>query len=68
MFSGGSKDKEHWEEMGKKGLDQLEEYEAVVWGCSAKKMFFEILQDSLENTLARVPFLITLKALNLQLY
>ena len=31
--------------------------EAVVWRCSVKKVFFEILVNSQENTCARVPFL-----------
>ena len=42
--------------------------EAVVWRCSAEKMFFEISQNSQENTCARVPFLIKLQALGLQIY
>ena len=36
--------------------------EAVVWRCSVKKMFLEILQNSQENTRARVSFLIKLQA------
>ena len=36
---------------GKKG-----ESEAVVWRCSIKKLFLEILQNSPENTCARALF------------
>ena len=36
--------------------------EAVVWRCSVKKVFLEISQNSLENTCARVPFLVKLQA------
>ena len=36
--------------------------EAVVQRCSAKKVFLEILQNSQENTCARVSFLIKLHA------
>ena len=39
----------------------LEEIEAVVRSCSAKKVFFEISQNSQENTCARVSFLIKLQ-------
>ena len=35
------------------------------WGCSVKKVFLEILQNSQENTCARVSFLIKLQALGL---
>ena len=35
--------------------------EAVVWRCSVKKMFLEILQNSQENTRARFSFLIKLQ-------
>ena len=35
--------------------------EAVVQSCSVKKVFLEISQNSLENTSARVSFLIKLK-------
>ena len=35
--------------------------EAVVWRCSVKKMFLEILQNSQENTCAKVSFLIKLQ-------
>ena len=42
--------------------------EAVVWRCSIKKVFFlEMLQNSQENTCARVSFLIKLQASGLQL-
>ena len=37
--------------------------EAVVWICSVEKVFLEILQNSQENTCARVSFLIKLQAL-----
>ena len=37
--------------------------EAVVWMCSVEKVFLEILQNSQENTCARVSFLIKLQAL-----
>ena len=37
--------------------------EAVVWMCSVEKVFIEILQNSQENTCARVPFLIKLQSL-----
>ena len=37
--------------------------EAVVRRCPVKKMFLEISQNSLENTCARVSFLIKLHAL-----
>ena len=33
----------------------------VVWRCSVKKMFLEILKNSQENTSARVSFLIKLQ-------
>ena len=36
--------------------------EAVVQSCSVKKVFLEISQNSLENTSARVSFLIKLQA------
>ena len=36
--------------------------------CSVKKVFLEILQNSQENTCARVSFLIKLQALRLQLF
>ena len=36
--------------------------EAVVQRCSVKKVFLEILQNSQENTCARVSFLIMLQA------
>ena len=42
--------------------------EAVVRNRSVKKVFFEILQNSHENTFARVCFLIKLQASGLQLY
>ena len=35
--------------------------EAVVRKCSVKKLFLQILQNSLENTCARVSFLIKLQ-------
>ena len=34
---------------------------AVVWRCSIEKVFLEVLQNSLENTSARVSFLIKLQ-------
>ena len=37
--------------------------EAVVWVCSVEKVLLEILQNSQENTCARVSFLIKLQAL-----
>ena len=52
MFSVGI-EREHGTEM----------IEAVAQSCSVKKLFLDILQNSQENTSARVPFLI-----NLQLY
>ena len=36
--------------------------EAVAQRCSVRKMFLEILQDSQENTCARVSFLVKLQA------
>ena len=42
--------------------------EAVVQGCSVKKVFLEISQNSLENTCGRVSFLIKFQASGLQLY
>ena len=42
--------------------------EAVVQRCSVKKVFLEISQNLLENTYARVSFLIKLRASALQLY
>ena len=47
--------------------------EAVAWRCSVKKVFLEILQNSQENTCARVSFLIKLQVsgcnfISLQLY
>ena len=41
---------------------------AVVQRCSVKKTFFEILQNSQENTCARASFLIKLQVWDLQLY
>ena len=41
---------------------------AVAQTRSVKKVFLEISQNSQENTSARVPFLIKLQALGLQLY
>ena len=40
----------------------LERAEAVVRRCSVKKVFLKILQNSQENTRARVSFLIKLQA------
>ena len=37
------------------------ENEAVVWRCSAEKVFLEISQNSQENTFARASFLIKLQ-------
>ena len=42
--------------------------EAVAQSCSAKKVFLEISQNSLENTCARASFLIKLQGSALQLY
>ena len=42
--------------------------EAVVQRCSVKKVFLKILQNLQENTCTRVPFLIKLQVLCLQLY
>ena len=42
--------------------------EAVVNGCSVKKVFLEISQNSQENTSARASFLIKKQASGLQLY
>ena len=42
--------------------------EAVVQCCSVKKVFFEISQNSQENTCATVSFLLKLQAWGLQLY
>ena len=42
--------------------------EAVVPRCSIKKVFLEILQNSQENTCARVPLLIKFQAPGLQIY
>ena len=46
----------------------LKESEADIWRCSVEKIFLEILQNSQENTCARISFLIKLQALDLQLY
>ena len=35
---------------------------AVAWGCSARKIFLDILQNLQENTCVRVSFLINLEA------
>ena len=40
--------------------------EAVVWTCSVEKAFIDILQNSQENTCARVSFIIKLQALGLR--
>ena len=45
-----------------------ENAEAVTRRCSAKKVFLEILQNSLENTCVRASFLIKVQAWGLQLY
>ena len=42
--------------------------EAVTRRCSVKEVFLEILQNSQENTCARVAFSIKLQALGLQLF
>ena len=42
--------------------------EAVVQRCSVKKVFLKISQNLQENTCTRVPFLIKLRVLCLQLY
>ena len=42
--------------------------EAVACSCSLKKVFLENLQNSQENTCARVSFLIKFQASGLQLY
>ena len=42
--------------------------EAVVQRCSVKKVFLKISQNLQEKTCARVPFLIKLQVLCLQLY
>ena len=42
--------------------------EAVARKCSVEKVFLEILQNSQENTCARVSFLIKFLVLGLQLY
>ena len=42
--------------------------EAVVQRCSVKKVFLKISQNLQENTCTRVPFLIKLQVLCLQLY
>ena len=42
--------------------------EVVVQRCSVKKVFLKTLQNSQENTSARVSFLIKLQALGLQPY
>ena len=36
--------------------------EAVAWRCSVKKVFLKILQNSQENTCAKVYFLVMLQA------
>ena len=42
--------------------------EAVTQRCSVKKVFLEVLQNSQENTYARVSFSIKLQGLGLQLF
>ena len=42
--------------------------EAATWGLHLEKLFLEILQNSPENTSARVSFLIKLQTSGLQLY
>ena len=44
------------------GEDDIQQTEAVTRRCSLKKVFLEISQNSLENTYARVSFLIKLQA------
>ena len=44
------------------------ESEAVSLRCSVKKVFLEILQNSQENTCAKVYFFLKLQASTLQLY
>ena len=56
-----------WTCFEKKGIDSTEIFrkmklpsphpEAVVWRCSVDKLFFDISQNSRENTCARVSFL-----------
>ena len=43
-------------------LGRLERQKEVAQMCSVKKVFLEILQNSQENTCARVSFLIQLQA------
>ena len=51
----------NWEKSWRINFDELYS-EAVVQGCSVKKVFLEISQNSQENTCARVSFLIKLQA------
>ena len=44
------------------GEDDIQQTEAVTRRCSLKKVALEISQNSLENTYARVSFLIKLQA------
>ena len=44
------------------GEDDIQQTEAVTRRCSLKKVSLEISQNSLENTYARVSFLIKLQA------
>ena len=41
---------------------EIEPYRSSHWKCSVKKVFLKISQNSLENTFARVSFLIKLQA------
>ena len=44
----------------------MKNLEAILRRCSVKKVFLEILQNSLENTCARVSFLIKLQTSGLK--
>ena len=56
------------EEKGDQSESDDDTIETVVQRCSVKKVFLEILQNSQENTCARVSFLLKLQASGLQLY
>ena len=55
------------EKMNFKWVTKFVFAEAVVPRCSVKKVVLKILQNSQENTCAKVPFLITLQGSGLQI-
>ena len=66
-FSRESPKRKYYRKFSKCDADYFS-LEAVVQMCSVEKVFLKILQNSQENTCARVSFSIKLQALGMQLY